>query len=114
MFGASFFGGGLGFGLSAFFVLIQEILIGLPTKVSLSTNQLIASVMGLMGVEIFLEAGLIRSSLVAPAVFGALLGAFLGSKLLINVNNRAVRIFLQGMIVLLGIEMIIRGVRSGS
>ena len=110
--GAGLVTGLLGMGGSALMVLILERLMGLPTKVSLTTSNLIIGVVALAGANIYLEAGLINLWLVPPVILGAPLGALIGSKFLVHLKNQKARAIFFGVLVLLGIEMIVRGIRG--
>jgi len=110
MFGAGFISGALSIGTTVFTILVHEGIMGLPTKVSLPTSQLIIAVMALISTNVYLERGLINAALVAPVILGVPFGAFVGSKLFISIKNRAARFILLIGVVLLGIQMILRGV----
>lgn len=102
----------LGMGGSAFVVLINEGIVGLPTKVSLTTSNLIIGVMALAGTNVYLEAGLINPQLAAPVILGVPLGALIGSKLLVHLKNRVARLIFLSILIVLGIQMIARGFRG--
>jgi len=112
MFGAGLVSGWLGVGGSALAVLIHDLVMGLPPKVSLTTSNLIIGVMALAGVSVYLEAGLIDPTLVVPVILGAPLGAFIGAKLFMSLTNRVVRFVFLTVLMVLGIEMIVHGVRG--
>lgn len=107
--GAGLTTGLLGIGGSAFVVLINEGIIGLPTKVSLTTSNLIIGVMALAGTNIYLEAGLINPQLAAPIILGVPLGALIGSELLVHLKNRSARLIFLAVLSVLGIQMIAHG-----
>lgn len=113
MFAAGLVAGLLGIGAGALKVLIQESLMHLPTKVSTTTSNLIIGVTALAGSSVYLAAGLIDPGLVAPVVLGIVVGAFAGTRLLVRMTNRRVRDFFLVVLLLLGIEMIVRGIRAG-
>jgi uncharacterized membrane protein YfcA len=112
MFGAGVIAGMLGIGAGALKVLIHDLVMGLPPKVSTTTSNLIIGVTALAGTSVYLAAGVIDPGLVAPVMLGILLGAFLGTKLLVRLSNRSVRQFFLGVLLLLGIEMLVRGIRG--
>lgn len=101
----------LGIGGSALTVLILDAVIGLPPKVSLTMSNLIIGVMALAGANVYLEAGLINPNLVAPVILGVPLGALLGSKMLVHFSNQVARLVFLVVLTVLGIEMILHGVR---
>jgi uncharacterized membrane protein YfcA len=112
MFGAGLIAGLLGIGAGAVKVMIYDLIMGLPPKVSTTTSNLIIGVTALAGTSIYLAAGLVDPGLIAPVVLGILLGAFVGTKVLVRATNRAVRWFFLVVLLLLGIEMLIRGIRG--
>ncbi len=113
MFGAGLIAGLLGIGAGALKVLIHDLVMGLPPKVSTTTSNLIIGVTALAGTSVYLAAGLIDPGLAAPVILGVLAGAFVGTRVLLRLSNEAVRHFFQLVLVVLGIEMIVRGLRGG-
>ncbi len=113
MFGAGLIAGLLGIGAGALKVLILDLVMGLPPKVSTTTSNLIIGVTGLAGTSVYLAAGLIDPVLIAPVMVGVLLGAFLGTRLLVRLTNQAVRRFFLVVLAVVSIEMIVRGLRGG-
>jgi uncharacterized membrane protein YfcA len=112
MFGAGLIAGLLGIGAGALKVLIHDLVMGLPPKVSTTTSNLIIGVTALAGTSVYLAAGLIDPGLVAPVMLGVLVGAFIGTRVLVRVSNEAVRRFFQVVLAVLGIEMIVRGIQG--
>ncbi len=112
MFGAGLIAGLLGIGAGALKVLIHDLVMGLPPKVSTTTSNLIIGVTALAGTSVYLAAGMIDPGLVAPVMLGVLLGALLGTKLLVRLTNRAVRRFFLVVLLILGVEMLARGIRG--
>lgn len=112
MFGAGLIAGLLGIGAGAVKVLIFDIIMGLPPKVSTTTSNLIIGVTALAGSSVYLAAGLIEPSLAAPVILGVLGGALVGTRLLVRLTNQAVRRFFLFVLFVLGIEMLVRGIRG--
>ena len=112
MFGAGLVAGLLGIGAGALKVLIHDLVMGLPPKVSTTTSNLIIGVTALAGTSVYLRAGLIDPGLAAPVVLGIAAGAFLGTRLLVRLRNETVRRFFLGVLLILGVEMIVRGIRG--
>jgi hypothetical protein len=112
MFGAGIIAGLLGIGAGAVKVLIHDLVMGLPPKVSTTTSNLIIGVTALAGSSVYLFAGLIRPALAAPVILGVVLGAFLGTRLLVRLSNRAVRLVFLVILFCLAAEMIVRGLRG--
>lgn len=109
MFGVGIIAGLVGIGSSAFTVLVHDLALGLPLKVSVATSNLIIGVMALAGASAYLEAGLLDPNLVAPVVLGVLFGAWIGSKCFSRMTNRFIRRLFFIVLVILGIEMLFQG-----
>lgn len=109
MFGAGFIAGLLGIGAGALKVLILDLAMGLPAKVSTTTSNLIIGVTALAGTSIYLVAGLIDPGIAAPVILGVVAGAFMGTRLLKRLTNTHVRRFFLVVLLIVGIEMLLRG-----
>lgn len=112
MFGAGIIAGLLGIGAGAVKVLIHDLIMGLPPKVSTTTSNLIIGVTALAGTSVYLAAGLIDPGLAAPVILGVVFGAFLGTRLLVRLTNQAVRRFFLVILLILAVEMMVRGLRG--
>lgn len=112
MFGAGVIAGLLGIGAGAVKVLIHDLVMGLPPKVSTTTSNLIIGVTALAGTSVYLAAGLIHPALAAPVILGVVAGAFLGTRLLVRLSNQSVRLFFLVILLALAVEMIVRGIRG--
>lgn len=110
MFGAGLIAGLLGIGAGALKVLIHDLVMGLPPKVSTTTSNLIIGVTALAGTSVYLAAGMIDPALAAPVIIGIVIGAFIGTRLLVRLTNRSVSLFFLIVLGILGIEMIARGI----
>ncbi len=113
MFGAGLIAGLLGIGAGALKVLIHDLVMGLPPKVSTTTSNLIIGVTALAGTSVYLAAGMIHPGLAAPIILGVVLGAFMGTRLLVRLTNQTVRHIFLGVLLVLGFEMIVRGILGG-
>ncbi len=111
MFGAGIIAGLLGIGAGALKVLIHDLIMGLPPKVSTTTSNLIIGVTALAGTSVYLVSGLIDPGLAAPVILGVVLGAFLGTRLLVRLTNQTVRHVFLIILLVLAVEMIVRGVK---
>jgi uncharacterized protein len=112
MFGAGVIAGLLGIGAGAVKVLIHDLVMGLPPKVSTTTSNLIIGVTALAGTSVYLVHGLIHPGLAAPVVIGIVVGAILGTRVLVRISNKSVRRFFLFILIILAIEMIVRGIRG--
>ena len=113
MFGAGLIAGLLGIGAGAVKVLIHDLVLGLPPKVSTTTSNMIIGVTALAGASVYFAAGLISPRLAAPVILGIAIGAFLGTRLLVRMTNEAVRRFFLFILLILAVEMVVRGIRGG-
>ncbi len=113
MFVAGLIAGLLGIGAGALKVLIHDLVMGLPPKVSTTTSNLIIGVTALAGTSVYLAAGMIDPGLTAPVILGVVLGAFIGTRLLVRLTNQTVRHIFLGVLLVLGFEMIVRGILGG-
>src|SRR5206468_2390010 len=77
MLGAGLIAGLLGIGAGALKVLIQDLVMGLPPKVSATTSNLIIGVTALAGTSVYLAAGFIDPGPTAPVMLSVLLGGVL-------------------------------------
>jgi len=112
MVGAGILSGMLGIGAGALKVLIHDVVMRMPPKVSTTTSNLIIGVTALSGVSVYLGEGLIDTRLAAPVIIGIMAGAFLGTRVLVRLHNRQVRAFFLVVLAALGLEMIARGIRG--
>ncbi|MGA9752760.1 MAG: sulfite exporter TauE/SafE family protein [Acidobacteriota bacterium] len=112
MFCAGFIAGLLGIGAGALKVLVLDLGMHLPPKVSTTTSNLIIGVTALAGTSVYLANGFIDPGLAAPVILGVVVGAFIGTRVLVKLSNSAVRNFFLVVLLILGAEMIIRGIRG--
>jgi uncharacterized membrane protein YfcA len=109
MFGAGLVAGLLGIGAGALKVLIHDLVMGLPPKVSTTTSNLIIGVTALAGASVYLAAGLVEPGLIAPVILGIVTGAFIGTRVLVRISNQTVRNIFLVVLIVLGLEMLLRG-----
>ncbi len=109
MFGAGLVAGLLGIGAGALKVLIHDLVMGLPPKVSTTTSNLIIGVTALAGASVYMAAGMVDPGLIAPVILGVVSGAFLGTKVLVRLSNQTVRNIFLIVLIVLGLEMLLRG-----
>ena len=112
MFGAGIVSGLLGIGAGAVKVLIHDLVMGLPPKVSTTTSNLIIGVTALAGTSVYLAAGFINPGLAVPVILGVVAGAFLGTRVLVRLTNQAVRVFFLVILLVMAVEMLTRGVQG--
>lgn len=112
MFVAGLLAGLLGIGAGAVKVLIHDMVMKLPPKVSTTTSNLIIGVTALSGASVYLSQGLIEPGLAAPVILGVIVGAIMGTRILVRLKNENVRRLFLIVLAALGTEMIIRGIRG--
>jgi len=103
----------LGVGAGALKVLVLDLIMGYPPKVSTTTSNMIIGVTALAGASVFLAAGLINPGLAGPVALGVVAGALVGTKILVRMKNQTVRNLFLVILFILGVEMIVRGVWGG-
>jgi len=114
MFLAGMVAGLLGIGAGALKVLIHDLIMGLPPKVSTATSNLIIGVTALAGTSVYIAQGLLLPDLAAPVILGVVAGAFLGTRVLVRLPNRIVRRYFLFLLLVLGSEVLVRGIRGSS
>jgi uncharacterized membrane protein YfcA len=62
---------------------------------------------------VYLSRGYIDPSLAMPVMLGVLLGSLLGTRVLVKTQTKSLRLVFSIVIVLLGVEMLFRGLRGG-
>ena len=110
MFGVGLIAGLLGGGGSVFTVLVIDLVMGFPTRVALTTSNLIMGVIALASIGVYLERGLINMRVMTPVILGVLCGAFLGATLLRQLKSQSLRIIFLSVLSFLGVQMIYHGV----
>ncbi len=109
MFAVGFIAGLLGGGGGVFIVLVCDLVMGFPTKVSIAMSTLMIGVIALASLSIYLEMGLINVRWMIPAIFGIFLGAFWGAKMLRQLKGWMVRGVFLCVLTVLGVRMICGG-----
>lgn len=99
----------LGIGSGALKVLAMDTVMKIPFKVSTTTSNFMVGVTAAASAVIYLQRGYIDPVLALPIVPGVILGAFIGSKILMKINVKILRTIFAILISLLAVEMFIRG-----
>ena len=108
-FGAGLVSGMFGIGGGVFKVLALERYLRLQMKVATATSNFMIGVSGAAGASVLLLAGFIHPLIGAPVALGTAAGALGGSRLLPSLRNRTVRWLFVPVLVILGAEVILRG-----
>jgi uncharacterized protein len=109
MFGAGALSGLLGIGSGAVKVLAMDRAMRLPFKVSTTTSNFMIGVTAAASAGVYLHHGYIDPALAMPVMLGVLAGATLGTRVLLAARAAALRRLFTVVIVVLGIEMLYKG-----
>ena len=101
----------LGIGSGALKVLAMDRVMRLPFKVSTTTSNFMIGVTAAASAGIYLRRGYINPAIVWPVMLGVLAGAFLGARVLRRAPVTGLRSLFKVVVVVLAIEMIIKGLR---
>jgi uncharacterized protein len=113
MFIAGTLSGLLGIGSGALKVLAMDQAMKVPFKVSTTTSNFMIGVTAAASAGIYLSRGYIDPALAMPVMVGVLIGSLMGTRVLVRTQTKLLRQVFSAVIVLLGIEMVFKGVRGG-
>lgn len=99
----------LGIGSGAMKVIAMDNIMRIPFKVSTTTSNFMIGVTAAAGAFIYLQKGYIAPQLCLPVVVGVLLGAMLGSKILLKSDTGKLRTIFAIIIFIVAIDMIYKG-----
>jgi uncharacterized membrane protein YfcA len=111
MFSAGVVSGFLGIG-GALKVLAMDWAMALPIKVSAATSNFMIGVTAATSSAVYWTHGYILPFLASATALGVLLGAFAGSRILPRLKSRSVRLIFTAILIILGLQMILRRVWS--
>jgi uncharacterized membrane protein YfcA len=109
MYMAGVISGLLGIGSGAFKVLAMDTAMRMPMKVSTTTSNFMIGVTAAASAGIYFERGDIHPLIAAPVALGVLAGATIGAKTLAHLSNATIRKVFVPLLVLIAIEMLVRG-----
>jgi len=109
MYVAGVLSGLLGIGSGAFKVLAMDQAMRVPFKVSTTTSNFMIGVTAAASAGVFLGRGYIDPGLAMPVMLGVLLGSFLGTRVLVAARVSMLRMVFGAVILVLGVEMIYKG-----
>jgi hypothetical protein len=112
MFTAGTLSGLLGIGSGALKVLAMDQAMRIPFKVSTTTSNFMIGVTAAASAGLYLSRGYIDPGLAMPVMLGVLAGSLTGAKLLVKAKTKSLRLIFSVVIVVLGIEMIVNGIRG--
>ncbi len=106
---AGFMSGLLGIGSGVLKVLAMDGVMRLPMKVSTATSNFMIGVTAAASAGIYLGRGDVDARLAAPVALGVLTGALMGSRILVRLRNRQVRLLFVPIMVVVALQMLTRG-----
>jgi len=109
MFGAGALSGLLGIGSGAVKVLAMDQAMRIPFKVSTTTSNFMIGVTAAASAGVYLHRGYIDPGLSMPVMLGVLGGSLLGTRILVKAETRWLRLIFGAIILLLGIQMLYKG-----
>ncbi len=110
MYVAGIVSGLLGIGSGTLKVLAMDTAMRLPMKVSTTTSNFMIGVTAAASAGIYFSRGDIPPLVAAPVALGVLLGAFMGSRVLTRLSNKTLRLIFLPVLVIIAIQMVMRGV----
>ncbi len=113
MFGAGALSGLLGIGSGALKVVAMDQAMKVPFKVSTTTSNFMIGVTAAASAGVYLSRGYIDPALAMPVMLGVLIGSLMGTRVLVKTQTKLLRLVFSGVIVLLGLEMLFKGLTGG-
>ena len=110
MFGAGALSGLLGIGSGAVKVLAMDQAMQIPFKVSTTTSNFMIGVTAAASAGVYLSRGYVDPGLSMPVMLGVLAGSLLGSRILIKAETKSLRLVFSVVILVLGLQMLYKGV----
>lgn len=110
---AGLLSGLLGIGSGAFKVLAMDRIMRIPFKVSTTTSNFMIGVTAAASAGIYLRAGYINPGLTMPVMLGVLAGSMLGARVLVAAKTKVLRLVFSAVILVLALQMIIKGTWGG-
>jgi uncharacterized membrane protein YfcA len=103
----------LGIGSGALKVVAMDQAMKIPFKVSTTTSNFMIGVTAAASAGVYLSRGYIDPSLAMPVMIGVLIGSLMGTRVLVKTQTKLLRLVFSGVIVLLGLQMIFKGITGG-
>jgi len=103
----------LGIGSGALKVVAMDQAMKIPFKVSTTTSNFMIGVTAAASAGVYLSRGYIDPSLAMPVMIGVLVGSLLGTRVLVKTQTKRLRLVFSVVIVLLGVEMMFKGLTGG-
>lgn len=110
MFVAGIISGLLGIGSGALKVIAMDNIMKIPFKVSTTTSNFMMGVTAAASAIVYLHRGQIDPGIAMPVSLGVLLGATVGSKILVKTDTARLKIIFAVVVTFLALQMIYNGV----
>jgi uncharacterized protein len=91
-------------------VLAMDQAMKIPFKVSTTTSNFMIGVTAAASAGVYLSRGYIDPGLAMPVMLGVLAGSLVGTRVLMKAETKLLRIVFSLVIVVLGLEMIYKGI----
>jgi uncharacterized protein len=102
----------LGIGSGVVKVVAMDQLMRLPFKVSTTTSNFMIGVTAAASAGVYLHRGYIEPVLAFPVMIGVLGGAMVGARLLGRANTELLRKLFTGVVVVMAVQMLYKGLRG--
>ncbi|MNX63748.1 Sulfite exporter TauE/SafE [compost metagenome] len=109
MFVAGTISGLLGIGSGALKVIAMDNIMRIPFKVSTTTSNFMMGVTAAASAIVYLHRGQIDPGIAMPVTVGVLLGATIGSKILVKTKTDKLKVVFAIVVTFLAIQMIYNG-----
>jgi hypothetical protein len=103
----------LGIGSGALKVVAMDQAMRIPFKVSTTTSNFMIGVTAAASAGVYLSRGYIDPTLAMPVMIGVLIGSLMGTRVLVKTQTKQLRLVFSVVIVLLGVEMMFKGLTGG-
>jgi uncharacterized membrane protein YfcA len=103
----------LGIGSGALKVVAMDQAMKIPFKVSTTTSNFMIGVTAAASAGVYLSRGYIDPALAMPVMIGVLIGSLMGTRVLVKTKTQLLRLIFSGVIVLLGLEMMLKAITGG-
>jgi len=107
---AGMLSGLLGIGSGALKVLAMDTAMKVPFRVSTTTSNFMVGVTAAASAVVYLQRGYIDPGIAFPVIIGVLAGAFTGSKLLMKIDVKKLKLIFSIAITLIALNMIYNGI----
>ena len=99
----------LGIGSGAVKVLAMDQAMKIPFKVSTTTSNFMIGVTAAASAGVYLSRGYVDPGLAMPVMLGVLAGSLVGARVLVKTETSVLRVVFSVVIVVLGLEMLYKG-----